>query len=77
MHAPTLNQLEGRNGQEVAQLTDDMANFKLTGTDADMEYYEKRYQQRVSFRYVIKWRPVGLHSPSNCEPYIDGHSQNV
>eukprot|EP00057_Strongylocentrotus_purpuratus_P023887 XP_011678361.1 PREDICTED: protein FAM221A-like [Strongylocentrotus purpuratus] len=48
MHAPTLNQLEaGRNGQEVAQLTDDMANFKLTGTDADMEYYEKRYQQRL------------------------------
>ncbi|XP_001198541.2 protein FAM221A [Strongylocentrotus purpuratus] len=48
MHAPTLNRLEaGRNGQEVAQLTDDMANFKLTGTDADMEYYEKRYQQRL------------------------------
>ena len=48
MHGPTLNQLEGRSQTDVARVADDLANFKLTGTDSDMEYYEKRYQQRVS-----------------------------
>ncbi|XP_071940881.1 protein FAM221A-like [Antedon mediterranea] len=44
MHASTLRTLKGAG---VNQVTDELANFKFTGTDADMEYYEKRYQQRL------------------------------
>ena len=60
MHGPTLNQIEGGRGQQTDALTEKMANFKLTGTDADMDYYEMRYQQRVSLRRIFKSRFKGL-----------------
>ena len=47
IHASTLDQIEGGRGQQTDALTQKMANFKLTGTDSDMDYYEMRYQQRV------------------------------
>ncbi|XP_022089059.1 protein FAM221A-like isoform X2 [Acanthaster planci] len=46
MHASTFQQLEPPD-KKVDALTKKMANFKMTGTDADMEYYEMRYQQRL------------------------------
>ena len=46
MHANTFKELEGPD-KKVDALTEKMANFKMTGTDADMDYYEMRYQQRV------------------------------
>ena len=48
MHASTLDQIEGgHRGQQSDALTQRMADFKLTGGDSDMDYYEMRYQQRV------------------------------
>ncbi|XP_071478446.1 protein FAM221A-like [Diadema antillarum] len=68
MHGPTLNRLEGRSNQEVARMTDDLANFKLTGTDADMEYYEKRYQQRLKEERQRARAAPNIRAPARRQP---------
>ncbi|XP_072029624.1 protein FAM221A-like [Amphiura filiformis] len=73
MHASTLNQIEAGRGSQTDALTQKMAEFKMTGTDADMDYYEMRYQQRLKeekmrARGVPSSRPVskrGLPSSSS------------
>ncbi|XP_070565706.1 protein FAM221A-like [Ptychodera flava] len=51
MHASTINQIEGgqRRGQitagEVDQLSDQMSHLKRPG-ESDMDFYERRYQER-------------------------------
>ncbi|XP_071802246.1 protein FAM221A-like [Asterias amurensis] len=71
MHANTFKELEGPD-KKVDALTEKMANFKMTGTDADMDYYEMRYQQRLKEdrmkKRSVQPRPVSKPTQGGAVP---------
>ncbi|XP_033104268.1 protein FAM221A-like [Anneissia japonica] len=76
MHASTLRKLEGE-GSGVDQVSDELANFKFTGTDADMEYYEKRYQQRLKDERARARNGPTTIKPNHRHRAVAGASQST